>query len=279
MNRNTLTIIAALGLAAFPGMAPADPAAATPLFNGKDLTGWKVPEGNVWWTATDGVLAGNNDPAKKGSMLYTAEEYGDFELEAEAKWTGEIDSGFMFRKKSVDEKIPGDLQMQIGVSRSLKKDMTGSFYIGKYPEEGQAKDGLKLLKPDDWNAFRIVAKGDLGFVESRKGLPDRLASLGEKLGPAAQLHHAAVEIAPLETFEQHGVRRQPALGDRRSVDPPEVAAGEIAIAETDLKAFSAGAGGGRRDRLLGMDLAQDLRAVGERELRQILLPEEPRALP
>ena len=160
MNRNTLTIIAALGLAAFPGMAPADPAAATPLFNGKDLTGWKVPEGNVWWTATDGVLAGNNDPAKKGSMLYTAEEYGDFELEAEAKWTGEIDSGFMFRKKSVDEKIPGDLQMQIGVSRSLKKDMTGSFYIGKYPEEGQAKDGLKLLKQDDWNAFRIVAKGD-----------------------------------------------------------------------------------------------------------------------
>ena len=39
MNRITLTIIAALGLAAFPGLAPADPAAATPLFNGKDLTG------------------------------------------------------------------------------------------------------------------------------------------------------------------------------------------------------------------------------------------------
>ena len=49
--------------------------------------------------------------------------------------------------------------MQIGVSRSLKKDMTCSFYTGKYPEAGQAKDTEKLLKVGDWNKMKLQAKG------------------------------------------------------------------------------------------------------------------------
>lgn len=125
----------------------------TSLFNGKDLTGWKEPDPNPFWKAVDGVLVGENNPEKKGSMLYTKDSYGDFELEAEARWKGEIDSGFMVRKP--------ELQLQIGVSRSLKKDMSGSFYdVGKYPEAGQAKEAGKLLKEGDWNKFKLEAKGD-----------------------------------------------------------------------------------------------------------------------
>ena len=52
-------------------------------------------------------------------------------LEGEVRWEGEIDSGVMVRKP--------ELQLQIGVSRSLKRDMTCSFYVGNYPEEAQAK--------------------------------------------------------------------------------------------------------------------------------------------
>ncbi len=122
------------------------------MFNGKDLTGWKAPEPNPFWKAADGVLTGENNAAKKGSMLYTTESYADFEMEAEVRWSGEIDSGFMARKPEV--------QVQIGVSRSLKKDMTGSFYVGKYPEEAQAKEAGKLLKAGDWNKFKFQAKGD-----------------------------------------------------------------------------------------------------------------------
>lgn len=124
----------------------------TSLFNGKDLTGWKAPEPNPYWKVVDGVLTGDNAADKKGSMLYTTESYGDFELEADCRWMGEIDSGFMFRKP--------ELQMQIGVSRSLKKDMTGSFYVGKYPEEFQAKEAEKLIKANDWNTFKLAVKGD-----------------------------------------------------------------------------------------------------------------------
>ena len=107
------------------------PTAALPaIFNGRDLEGWKAPA-EPYWTAVDGVLVGRNDAEKKGSMLYTARDYGDVIFEAEVRWTGEIDSGFMLRRPEV--------QVQIGVSRSLKRDMTCSFYVGGYPEEAQAK--------------------------------------------------------------------------------------------------------------------------------------------
>ena len=148
-----LFLTAVLGLTSLLATAADDAADGwVSLCNGKDLSGWKAPEPNPFWKVADGILTGENDAAKKGSMLYTADSYGDFELEAEARWTGEIDSGFMVRKP--------EIQLQIGVSRSLKKDMTGSFYNGKYPEEAQAKDAAKLIKPNDWNKFKLVAKGD-----------------------------------------------------------------------------------------------------------------------
>jgi hypothetical protein len=156
---NAFTLSRRLFFSAFAGLAclmtnAADeaPDGWVSLFNGKDLTGWKTPDPNPFWKVADGVLVGENNPEKKGSMLYTTASYGDFELEAEARWQGEIDSGFMLRKP--------ELQLQIGVSRSLKKDMTGSFYVGKYPEEAQAKDAAKLLKPGDWNKFKLQAKGN-----------------------------------------------------------------------------------------------------------------------
>jgi hypothetical protein len=37
--------------------------------------------------------------------------------------------------------------------------MTGSIYIGKYPEAAQAKRSGELLKPNDWNTIRLQARG------------------------------------------------------------------------------------------------------------------------
>jgi len=134
-----------------PQPAPAEDTLES-IFNGQDLTGWKAPEPNPFWKVVDGVLVGENDEKLKGSMLYTQQFYHDLVLEAEVRWSGEIDSGFMVRRP--------EIQMQIGVSRSLKRDMTCSFYTGKYPEAGQAKNVDKLLKPGDWNTMRLQAKGD-----------------------------------------------------------------------------------------------------------------------
>lgn len=137
------------------GRCVAEPGAERPttdsIFNGRDLTGWKTPEG-AFWRVEDGVLVGENDAAKKGSMLYTEQSYRDVVFETEVRFEGEIDSGIMFRRP--------ELQVQIGVSRSLKRDMTCSFYTGRYPEEAQARRAGELLKPNAWNHLRIEARGD-----------------------------------------------------------------------------------------------------------------------
>ena len=149
-----LLCFAALALIPRSAAAQALPEGFQVLFNGRDLTGWKVPQPNPFWKASDGVLVGENDEKLKGSMLYTEKSYQNFVLEAEARWKGDIDSGFMFRTP--------ELQLQIGISRSLKVDMTGSFYTGgaeKYPVAGRAKGLEKVLKPGEWNKFKIEAVG------------------------------------------------------------------------------------------------------------------------
>lgn len=156
VSRSSLCRLVLLGAAVVTLAAPPRLSAAgelTSVFNGKDLAGWKAPVPNPFWKVADGVLVGENDEKMKGNVLYTEKSYGDFIFEAEARWSGEIDSGFMLRKP--------ELQLQIGISRSLKKDLTCSFYTGgadKYPEAGQAKDLEKHLKPGEWNAFRLQAK-------------------------------------------------------------------------------------------------------------------------
>lgn len=128
-----------------------------PLFDGKSLDGWRV-DGAAYWTVKDGVLVGKSDEAKKGSILWTQKEFGDFVYETEFRFNGVTDSGVFLRHL--------DDQIQIGISGSLKRDMTGSPYIGtkrKYPVE--AEGVAALLKEGVWNKFKITAKGSLYTVE------------------------------------------------------------------------------------------------------------------
>lgn len=141
-----------VALLACCAVAEVPPTAELPsIFNGTDLAGWKVV-GEPCWTVVDGAIVGQNNADKKGSMLYTEALYGDAVIEGEVRFMGEIDSGIMLRKP--------ELQVQIGVSRSLKKDMTCSFYTGSYPEEARAPKAAELLKPGEWNRIRVEAKGD-----------------------------------------------------------------------------------------------------------------------
>jgi hypothetical protein len=145
-----LVLVCWCGLATLRAAEPAPPRLA-PIFNGKDLTGWKVPNPNPWWTVKDGVLIGVEDEKGVGHVLETEAVYNDVIVEMEARWSGDVDSGVFLRKGS-------KFQCQIGVSRSLKKDMTCSIYArGKYIAE--AKNVEKLLKPGDWNLIRIEARG------------------------------------------------------------------------------------------------------------------------
>ena len=125
-----------------------------PIFNGKNLSGWEVPKGNDeagWYKALDGVLKIQSGSQKKGSILWSKKKYRNFVMEFDFRFgEGIVDSGVHVRTKD---------QIQIGISGSLKRDMTCSPYIpGKgYPVE--AKDVAKLLKAKDWNHMKIRAVG------------------------------------------------------------------------------------------------------------------------
>src|SRR3954467_1642930 len=61
------------------------PAGFVALFNGKDLAGWKVPEGDGGhWKVVDGVIDYDAlSEAKGDKSLWTEEEYGDFVLQVD----------------------------------------------------------------------------------------------------------------------------------------------------------------------------------------------------
>lgn len=152
-----LSVIVGAGVAA---AAPVPEPKFVPLFNGRDLTGWQSAGANPFWHVAAGELIGQNDEKKTGHMLWTEKSYGDFVLEFEVRWTGGIDSGVELREPKI--------QLQLGISRSLKRDMSGSFYISKaadpsrvgYPEAGQARESARLLQPEgQWNTFRLEARG------------------------------------------------------------------------------------------------------------------------
>lgn len=122
-------------------------------FNGRDMAGWQVPENNIWWGVTEGVLTATSDPQKTGSILWTEQEFTNFVFECEFKFgEGTVDSGVFLRTSKE--------QIQIGISGSLKRDMTASPYIdGKgYPVEAEGIQNL--LKLEDWNTLTIVAMGN-----------------------------------------------------------------------------------------------------------------------
>jgi hypothetical protein len=135
-----------------------------PLFNGKDLDGWRVhetrPGDKDKWTARDGVLT-----ASPGSgWIGTAAMYGDFVLRLEWRIPVDGNSGVFLRVPDVETKVsPSQLGMEIQVL-----DDTGPAYKGKlkdwqysgslYGFVAPSKSAYK--GPGEWNRYEITCHGD-----------------------------------------------------------------------------------------------------------------------
>ena len=161
-----------------------------PLFNGKDLANFKADGAAEFWRIENGVLIGENNAAKKGHYLWTEKSYKDFELEFDVRWKTATDRGV---DTGIEMRNP-KLQLQLGVSGSLRVDMTGSFYTGgkpAYPEAGQAKEAKKLMKPEgEWNTFRVQAKGDTFtcWINGQKASQYTDAKFSGAAPPGLQIH-------------------------------------------------------------------------------------------
>lgn len=144
-----------LGLA--PALASADDDGFTPLFNGKDLSGWVQPaDPNASFVAEDGqIVCRTKGLLKKNEFLCTEKEYGDFVLRAKVKFLNG-NSGIQFRsKREPNGRVTGP-------QADVADGYFGLFYeegrrgiLEKHPDEVQG-----LIHDKDWNEFVITAKGD-----------------------------------------------------------------------------------------------------------------------
>ena len=144
----------------------------TTYFDGEDLSKWIIKtrrgeaegtvvneidtKNNIWWSVENGILKVKNGPEQKGSTLWTRKTFENFRVKLKFKFiNGNIDSGIFLRGS--DHLNP---QIQIGVSGSLKRDMTGSPYIPKrgYPKE--AERVKSLLKMNEWNLMETESIGN-----------------------------------------------------------------------------------------------------------------------
>lgn len=173
-----------VGILLLSGFASAEP---EKLFTSGNLDGWKT-QGAAYWSITDGVLTGQSDDKKQNSVLWSEKTWKDFTVELEFRFSGDIDSGVFLRHENE--------QIQIGVSRSLKRDMTGSPYIGSkrgYPQEaGGVKD---LLKDGEWNRMKIVANGDTYTVSlNGKQVIEYVSDSAKESGPIGFQVHPGVKM-------------------------------------------------------------------------------------
>jgi len=166
MNRSIPTLtasLAMLGLIVYASVLPARSAAEdkaaddgyTSLIPTEGLTGWNAKDQDTFWKLQDGVIFGDNID-QKGSILWTDNQYGDFELIVEYKTPSEdYDSGVYLHGTSH--------QVQIGVSRQYKIDLTGCIYCPKDSEEKYPLRPADTVKANhklgEWNTLHIITKG------------------------------------------------------------------------------------------------------------------------
>lgn len=196
-----------------------------PLFNGKDLSGWKgQPE---FWSVQDGVITGHTTrevPVKENTFLVWDGQVGDFELnfkykivDKDGKAAGFGNSGVQYRSKVVNPKysvVAGyQADFEVGTTYSgilyeekgrgilANRGEKVVIHEGDAPNKprievtgsvGKSEDIQAGIHPAEWNAYRIVAKGGhlQHFINGKQtvDVTDETA-IGAKTGVLAlQLH-------------------------------------------------------------------------------------------
>jgi hypothetical protein len=159
MNRTGLGLALCLALTSFTAFAD-DDQGFTPLFNGKDLSGWVTPDNKTIFSVEDGEIVGRTEKGenalKKNEFLVTEKPYGDFVLKAKVKIKNG-NSGIQFRSKRAPDGAVSGAQADIADGYwGLLYEERGRGILERYP----AEKANKLVKKGDWNDFVITAKGD-----------------------------------------------------------------------------------------------------------------------
>ncbi|MEX2288431.1 MAG: DUF1080 domain-containing protein [Planctomycetaceae bacterium] len=149
MTRVTMALgLIALGTSAVSAAEP-DKDGFISLFNGKDLTGWKVGDADQSeFRVEDGKIVARG----KRSHVFTEQEFKNFDFKAEVMTTPGSNSGIYFHSKFQEKGFPDhghEVQVNVSQGDPVK---TGSIYNIVKLYETPAKD-------NEWWEQEIIVKG------------------------------------------------------------------------------------------------------------------------
>jgi 3-keto-disaccharide hydrolase len=215
----TIALIAALFLAA---PAAGEDKGTIKLFNGKDLSGWRIfvdPKHKVApesvWSVKDGIIICKGEPL---GYLLTEKEYGNYVLKLEWRWAPEGDNNK--RNSGVFVHVSGpDKIWPKGVEAQLYRDHAGDFWlvdgfkldVDKSRQDPKSKIHFFRLKQSgvekpigEWNRYEITCKGDtiklvVNGVFQNEGTHAE-SSKGKILlqSEGAEIHFRNIELTPIK---------------------------------------------------------------------------------
>jgi hypothetical protein len=163
--RYSIPFVCACAALAVAGAAPAIaqdvPAGFQPLFNGHDLSGWKVLDGKQSeWGAEDGLLFVRGGG---GGWLMTEKEYGDFEIRLEFKLPRHGNSGVALRAPMRGNPAYDGMEIQILDDRNYDNLRPAQHAGSIYDVVPPSRD---VTRPyGSWNTMHITARGRKITVE------------------------------------------------------------------------------------------------------------------
>jgi hypothetical protein len=157
------------------------------LFNGKDLTGWKV-HGTEKWYVDGGELVCESGPDKQYGYLVSDSEFKDFELTVEFKQESNGNSGVFFHCSIEGVKISG-WQAEVAPANHSTGGIYESYGRGWLIKPDAEKE--KELKEGDWNTMVVRMQGDqvttwLNGVQMVSLADDKIGAATGKI--ALQIH-------------------------------------------------------------------------------------------
>ncbi|MDX2035137.1 MAG: DUF1080 domain-containing protein [Isosphaeraceae bacterium] len=204
--RHALPVLAGvLAVAASARLAPA--ADFTPLFNGKDLSGWIQPaaDSGATFTVEDGAIVGRtNGKLKKNEFLVTEKPYADFILEAKVKIRNG-NSGIQIRSTRKPDGVVAGPQADVadGYWGLLYEERMRGI-LERYPKE----KAEELVKKDDWNDFVVEFKGKRLIIKINgttvidrtddKFADSGIIALQVHVGPEMEVRYKDIKIKPLD---------------------------------------------------------------------------------
>jgi len=126
------------------------------LFNGKDLSGWKI-HGTEKWFVENGDLVCESGPDKQYGYLSTTKTYKNFELTLEFKQEANGNSGVFFRSTIDGVKISG-WQCEVAPIGHHTGGIYESYGRGWLIQPDSTKE--KYLKTGKWNKLKLRVVGD-----------------------------------------------------------------------------------------------------------------------